>query len=160
MFFSSTSLALMLSCFIGVALSDPPLQCQQVSLNSNGFNYRRQVQSNVAEVRSMSLISQRSRSPCINGSSYGFYGQSVWVNNGCRANFNVCSVPGANTEITCSSRNYKTAVCNTGHQIRAVSIKRHISNSPCVEGFSYRTTGSQLQVFNGCRATFIVGYWD
>ncbi|GFO26167.1 hypothetical protein PoB_005267200 [Plakobranchus ocellatus] len=121
---------------------------------------QRQVLSNVAEVTSMSLISQRSRGPCTNGSW-----KQLWLlQSKCVGQqWMPCKLQSmfySWLEITCSSRNYKTAVCNTGHQIRAVSIKRHISNSPCVEGFSYRTIGSQLQVLNGCRATFTVGYRD
>jgi hypothetical protein len=42
-------------------------------------------------IRDAQLLVQRSSSPCIYGSSWGVNGNSIWVSNGCRAQFEVAT---------------------------------------------------------------------
>ena len=129
-----------------------------MTLNSNGFRYNRITVSGAAKVTSITVVNRYSNSACTQGQTFGAYGADIWVNRGCRARFNVCFIPGTSRQVTCSSRNYRSAVCNVGSTIRSVAVKQHLSRSPCVQGFSFRYVGSSLEVLNGCRASFVVGY--
>lgn len=40
-------------------------------------------------VTAVTLVRQRSNSPCIAGQSFGIQRDRIWVNNGCRANFGI-----------------------------------------------------------------------
>jgi hypothetical protein len=39
--------------------------------------------------RGVRLVKQRSGSPCVQGSSWGYDGRGIWVDRGCRADFMV-----------------------------------------------------------------------
>ncbi|GFS02222.1 D-galacturonic acid binding lectin [Elysia marginata] len=157
--FSRFSLLILVLAFVS-SIAEAAQNCRRMTLNSNGYRYRRQTVSGAAVVNSMTLQNQYSNSPCVSGVSYGSYGADVWVNSGCRARFNICYTTGNSREVTCSSSNYAPATCHVHSNIRSVAVKTHRSNSPCVQDFSFRVVGSSLQVQNGCRATFVVGYCD
>jgi hypothetical protein len=43
----------------------------------------------VGRVRSVELVQQRSQAPCIQGRSWGWTRDGIWVDNGCEAAFRV-----------------------------------------------------------------------
>lgn len=57
-------------------------------------------------------------------------------------------------QITCESHQEQRAFCRTGGG--DVSLVQQLSNSPCVEGSTWGSTGNGIWVSGGCRATFDV----
>jgi hypothetical protein len=114
------------------------------------------------------IARQLSNSPCIEGQTWGYSGNSVWVSEGCRAVFAyddgnrdrgvVFPGPpdqpgGGPAEITCESIDNKREECAISMRIR-VRIARQLSNSPCVEGQTWGYSGNSIWVSDGCRAVF------
>lgn len=112
---------------------------------------------------------QLSKSACIEGQSYSIYGDRILVRNGCRANFvarGITSFPQGNDQIleapvtrtvVCQSINYNPVSCYIPlRRVDRVYVGQQLSNSACIEGQSYFVYGNNLQVTNGCRASFVV----
>jgi DNA-binding transcriptional regulator/RsmH inhibitor MraZ len=108
------------------------------------------------------IIRQLSDSACVEGRSWGVSGNSVWVDDGCRAVFasdrdntrgyrNQSS--GGPTQVTCESKDNRRAECTMDTRGR-VRIIRQLSDSPCVEGRSWGTYRNSVWVNDGCRAVF------
>ncbi|GFR96286.1 D-galacturonic acid binding lectin [Elysia marginata] len=136
-----------------------PLYCGKVCLKSYDYRFRRYTIRGAAKVLSLSLLREETHDVCKKDKTFGTYGTDVWVNTGCRGIFAICFVPGYNKIVlSCHSLKFKPKKCYVGQDIKTVTIARHRSGSPCIEGFSYKIDGKDLVVFNGCRADFIVGW--
>jgi hypothetical protein len=57
-------------------------------LNSWGYGYS-ESSTGFASISDMHVVHRNSRSACTEGSSFGWSGGTAWVNNGCRALFNI-----------------------------------------------------------------------
>ncbi len=113
------------------------------------------------------MVNQRSGSPCIQGSTYGFDRRGIWVDRGCRADFMVGGGGGVQrppyggggpmNTITCSSNNGRRIFCpvNTSGGVRMVNQR---SGSPCVQGSTWGFDRRGVWVDRGCRADFAVGF--
>ncbi|GFR96278.1 D-galacturonic acid binding lectin [Elysia marginata] len=134
------------------------LRCGRVYLRSYRYRFRRYRISVAIRVLNLDLLKEYSNGACTKGLTFGTYGTDVWANGGCRGLFAICIIPGDNYILSCFSVSFKPQRCYVGEYIKAVTIYRHKSASPCVEGFSYRIEGQELVVFNGCRAEFVVAY--
>ncbi len=112
---------------------------------------------------------QISDSPCIEGRSWGNRNGSIWVSNGCRADFYVDGRYGSgngygyNQTVRCESRDGRYNRCALPTRGRVV-LSRRISSSPCIEGRSWGTDRNSVWVAQGCRADFSViqmqGGWN
>jgi hypothetical protein len=122
-------------------------------------------------IYSLKLRKQKSDSPCRLGESYGYRGESVWVSNGCEAEFEVEYEPGNSDskpiswgsrdkkkKVTCESKRNKHRTCSVGGPIESLQLRKQKSGSPCVEGDTYGFTGDTIWVDRGCRAEFEVKY--
>jgi hypothetical protein len=118
--------------------------------------------------RGVQMTNQRSGSPCIQGQTWGFSRQGIWVDRGCRADFFLGSGggqgfrpggpggPGPGSAIvTCSSNNGKRNFCavDTGRGVQLVSQR---SGSPCIQGQTWGYDRRSIWVDRGCRADFRV----
>jgi len=118
--------------------------------------------------RGIRMVRQRSGSACVQGQTFGVRGESIWVNRGCRADFEV--VPAGRGgygsgygggyaapagTITCSSDDMRRHFCNIPNDSR-VRLARQRSDAACVEGQTWGYRGNQLWVDRGCRADFEV----
>jgi hypothetical protein len=122
--------------------------------------------------RGVRLVNQRSGSPCVQGSTWGYDRRGVWVDRGCRADFFVAAEqrggPGYGPEpgpgpgprppynaptINCSSNNGKRNYCSADTS-RGVTLARQISGSPCVQGSTWGYDRRGVWVDRGCRADF------
>jgi len=120
---------------------------------------------NIDTSRGVQLTRQISGSPCIQNSTWGFDNRGVWVDRGCRAEFlaggysNQWQQDQNGQTVTCSSDNGKRNYCNaTGFDLRAVTMTRQISGSPCTRNYSWGVDRSRgLWVDHGCRAEFSIG---
>ena len=132
------------------------------------------------------LVRQRSDSPCEQGRSYGVRGDQIWVDHGCRAEFEGAhgkrpESPGRNDrdrddrgrgEAYQNGRGNngpggptRAVVCGSNDMHRAtctigpnrgVRVLRQMSESPCRLGRTFGVRGNQLWVDRGCRAQFEV----
>lgn len=132
------------------------------------------------------LVKQVSDTRCVYGQTWGNDRGSVWVDRGCRANFGPSRggwgggrPPGWNDggypypgqgpgwgggpgggrpfEVRCDSNGSRYQVCpvdlGRGASVRLV---RRLSDSRCVEGYSWGTDRRGIWVDQGCRAIFQV----
>lgn len=100
--------------------------------------------------------------PCVLDTSWGFDGDGVWVDGGCRAQFALGgfriaadAVPASASRLFCESVDGTDTRCEarTG---RGVALVRQISDVDCVlnRNWGYDATG--IWVTAGCRAEFVV----
>ncbi len=111
--------------------------------------------------RPVTLVQQRSESECREGYSWGQDNQGVWVDRGCRADFQIQQIrpvypggAGAGAVVSCSSDDMRRHYCDTGG--RPVTLLQRHSDSDCREGYSWGQDNQGLWVDHGCRADFQV----
>ena len=117
----------------------------------------------------VALSRQLSHDNCIQGKSWGYNNGSVWVDNGCRAEFvvgttsynlqgqiNSSALPSYATTINCESNNNRRNYC-AADPIGGVELSRKLSSRDCVQGRDWGYDSSGVWVTNGCRAEFRVG---
>src|ERR1700744_1450115 len=129
--------------------------------------------------RGVTMVNQRSGSPCIQNQTWGYSRQGIWVDRGCRADFYLASNyrpggpggpgfqpggpgygPGPRgpnyrpVPITCSSNNGKRNYCPVDTS-RGVRLTNQRSGSPCVQGQTWGWDNRGIWVDRGCRADFV-----
>ena len=107
------------------------------------------------------LLRQRSEAPCTYGQTWGFDALNIWVDRGCRGDFQI----GAGSEppprrqtvsLYCASDKKELHNCpaDTTGGVRLVKVR---GNKPCVQGDSWGYDSRGVWVGNGCRADFEIG---
>lgn len=116
----------------------------------------------------VTLIRQLSQSPCREGRSWGFDDRGIWVNDGCRAEFEVFGGGGWNSShmstwhtndaqmVRCESQDGRYARCRVGVNGR-VRLANQLSSTPCVEGRNWGSDRNGIWVNDGCRGEFAIG---
>lgn len=134
----------------------------------------------------VTMLNQRSGSPCVQGQTWGYDRGGVWVDRGCRADFAIGrggnggrpgygpgygpgNRPGqgpgygpgqggnyGGQSITCSSENGRRNFCRIDTR-GGVQMVRQRSGSSCVQGRSWGYNRDSIWVDKGCRADFVVG---
>jgi hypothetical protein len=103
------------------------------------------------------LIKRRSDAPCIEGQSWGQRGDRVWVDQGCRAKFEVVRASsggsGANA-FDCRSENGRYRECQIGPGYFG-RLVREYSNGRCREDRTWGTRNGVVWVTEGCKAQFV-----
>lgn len=114
------------------------------------------------------LVQQLSNSACIQGRSWGFDGQSIWVSQGCRGRFAQAGSygggypPGQGGTVTCESQDERPQSCVVPRSWRGARLVQQLSKSACVEGGSWGFYQGRVWVTRGCRARFAAwnGGWQ
>lgn len=116
------------------------------------------------------LVRQLSRSPCVEGRTWGVDRRGVWVAQGCRAEFEVGyrgnrgygwgrdddHYGNTNAQlIRCESNDGRGRRCDAP-VYRGVALVRQLSRSTCSEGHSWGWDRRGVWVDRGCRAEFSV----
>jgi hypothetical protein len=122
--------------------------------------------------RGVRLLRQLSSSPCRSGSSWGYDRDSIWVSNGCRADFEVASldIPDPGTggieTIRCESTGGRRKLC-PADTAGGVKLVRKLSDAPCRSGSNWGYDREGIWVSDGCRAEFeirssggTIGWWS
>jgi Protein of unknown function (DUF3011) len=105
--------------------------------------------------RGARLVQQISSNPCIQGRTWGFDRDAIWVNNGCRGLFDAGSpFAGPGERVTCAGSGRTECPADTRY---GVTLVRKLSTSACTEGRSWGYGESVIWVDQGCRAEFQVG---
>lgn len=132
-----------------------------IDCSSNDYKYETcYVRRHIVEAR---LISQFSRTDCIEGRTWGFYRDTLWVDNGCRGRFEVITredYPSRSELVKCSSNDYRFDSCypSSGQTIRFVVLERQESRTDCIEGRTWGYDRHRIWVDNGCRGIFRVHF--
>jgi hypothetical protein len=107
------------------------------------------------------MVRQRSGSPCVYGRTWGFDARGVWVDRGCRADFQIGGNnwqpgEGGRQVVNCSSNDMGRNMCpvNTGNDVRLI---RQRSEADCVYGSTWGYNANGIWVDRGCRADFEIG---
>jgi len=105
------------------------------------------------------LNRQLSSRSCIEGKTWGYNSNGIWVQRGCRAEFilNGPAYSASNSEvIVCESSNNTKHWCSTNTRL-GVNLLRQLSANSCVLGNSWGYDKNGIWVDKGCRAEFTVG---
>jgi Protein of unknown function (DUF3011) len=114
------------------------------------------------------LIRQRSGSACDYGRTWGYDRRGIWVDRGCRADFQIGGGggnggggggwnPGPGTQvITCSSNDGRRNYCPVSTR-GGVRLVRQRSDSDCIFNSTWGYDHRGVWVDRGCRADFEVG---
>ena len=107
------------------------------------------------------LVRQRSESECVQGRTWGYDRRGIWVDRGCRAEFEVAvgrSRSGSETPSTvyCASEDMHRHGCPADTN-RGVRLVRQRSGSECIEGRTWGYNEREIWVDRGCRAEFELG---
>lgn len=100
------------------------------------------------------LVRQLSSKPCAQNRDWGYDDQGVWVDNGCRAVFEVRSgavLPA--TSVTCESRQGRRESCRADTS-GGLRLTRRLSSTACDLGRSWGFDHTGVWVDGGCRAVF------
>ena len=136
-----------------------PQQDRQVTCESSGTYKRCAANTSGMSVR---IDRQLSKADCVQGRSWGFDPNGIWVNQGCRAVFAITNRSsddnpggGGGTRITCeSSGGRRTCAANT---TRGVRLTRQLSKATCQRNHTWGTERDYIWVDDGCRAEFALG---
>jgi hypothetical protein len=118
----------------------------------------------VGYARDARLVRQLSRSPCVEGETWGVTRRAIWVSRGCRGEFVVddrgreyddgYAGSGGTQFIRCESDDGRWNRCDAPRG--RVELVRQLSRSACVRGQTWGTEGRGIWVNGGCRAEFRV----
>ena len=102
------------------------------------------------------LARQRSQSACVWGSTWGYDKKGVWVDRGCRADFEIGQAgwqPDQKQTVYCASDDMRRNFCkaNTGQGVRII---RQRSESDCIYNRTWGYDRNGIWVDRGCRADF------
>ena len=134
----------------------------------------RTVYCNVDTRYGVRLLTQHSRSACIEGRTWGWNARGVWVTNGCRAQFQVGGRgfddrygdrdrypydgygDGRARRMTCESHDNRYRFCRTSGYIRQAQIHDQRSRDRCSYNYSWGYRSDGIWVDRGCRAEFVI----
>jgi hypothetical protein len=121
------------------------------------------------------IVRKRSDAPCDYGRTWGFDHRGIWVDRGCRADFQIGGSygggnsgpggpgggwqPGGNgvQVITCSSDDMHRHQCDANVRGKNVRLVRQRSDADCIYGRTWGYGKNHIWVDRGCRADFEVG---
>nr|BAP94526.1 D-galacturonic acid binding lectin precursor [Aplysia kurodai] len=143
-----------------------PTECQVLRVESWNYKYAEQKVAGAALFINMTVEDRQSEASCDLDKSFGFYNQNstVWVNHGCRADFNICYVQGttSTTTVNVSSWNYQyaTKILPSASCIYSMQVAKQQPAAPCTLGTTYGFVANTMWVSDGCRADFSVSYYS
>ncbi len=151
-----------MSGFLGLLLLGFSAKAESIHCTSTGYRYNT-CQTSVY-TRHVVLKRQLSKARCDYGTSWGYDGDSIWVDKGCEAIFETIEAGGGNggnnneEQIRCGSTDYRYSSCNVSipGRIIYVQLLRQLSKSACLQGQSYGVNYDSVWVDRGCEGVFRV----
>jgi len=125
--------------------------------NSNQFEYA--TCHHELPQHSVTLLNKVSVSECNLHTSFGVTtGSKMWVDDGCRGQFQVCNNEDSCETLHCSSHGFQYAECahTVPENALNISLVRQKSQSACTEGTSYGINADTMEMWvdQGCRGVF------
>ena len=114
------------------------------------------------------MVNQISGTPCMLNETWGYDGNGVWVDHGCRAEFatgagdrehgyeNQGYNAGYGGTVRCNSDDGRRHYCSANTR-NGVTLTRQISGSACERDRTWGADGQGIWVDRGCRAEFQLG---
>ena len=105
------------------------------------------------------LVRKRSDSPCVFGQSWGSDRRGIWVDRGCRADFEIGQSgwqPTPSRVVYCASDNMGRNYCKADTR-NGARIIRQRSDSDCIYNRTWGYDHKGIWVDRGCRADFQLG---
>ena len=96
---------------------------------------------------------QLSDANCVQGRTWGYRDGVIWVDQGCRADFQFTPIDPLNTLVMCESVDGKLNRC-PADTFNGVRLARQVSDSACRFGRDWGYDNNGIWVTNGCRAEF------
>jgi hypothetical protein len=129
-------------------------------LRCESRNYGHNFCTSGGRVLSASVAHQRSAAPCIQGRTWGWQSNGIWVSQGCEADFRIRSEavsfpPPAAGLTVCESREYRYNFCAVG-RVRGAQLVQQRSQAPCIQGRTWGWTRDGIWVDQGCEGAFRV----
>jgi hypothetical protein len=113
--------------------------------------------------RGARIIRQTSDAACVEGRTWGFDRDSIWVNEGCGGEFIAARgwrpAPGWDRDfmVSCGSPQYRYYFCQVDVGARGrVVLQNQYSDSACVEGRTWGWNRAGIWVDHGCGGHFVV----
>lgn len=132
-----------------------PVRSSNVVCESHGGR----VTCPVTTAGGVSVAKQLSQSSCIEGRSWGFTKNGIWVDKGCRAEFMIGDAPmhtaRLDGNIRCESHDGNRIDC-AADTSSGVRLLRQLSKTDCQFGRDWGYTNNGVWVTNGCRGEFAV----
>ena len=137
---------------LALLVAVPAFAQTTIRCESSDGKYR---QCPVAGLGSFTMATQLSDTKCVQGENWGFREGVLWVDRGCRGEFQFTSADTLNTLVLCESIDGKRGHC-AADVSGGVRLSRQISNSSCRFGRDWSYDKNGIWVNNGCRAEFAV----
>lgn len=99
------------------------------------------------------IAKQMSDAKCIQGETWGYRDGMIWVDRGCRADFQFTPLDQLNMLVLCESQNGNRSHC-VADTMTGVRLARQLSESACRFGRDWGYDANGIWVTNGCRAEF------
>lgn len=165
-----------LAVFIAVLVLVPVVAIAQTNVRCESNGKMRQC--GFSGIGTVQLSNQLSRNACFEGQTWGYSGNTIWVDRGCRADFIVnpsygnrsdnrpydnrpygnpsyVNTPPSGLTIQCVSENNRRHNCVADTRF-GVQLSRQLSSNVCVQGSTWGYTSNGVWVDRGCRAEFLV----
>lgn len=111
------------------------------------------------KIENVTVLSVHSNAACIQGRSWGFEEQSLWVDRGCSATFVITpKVDFVTQSLRCGSNQYKYNECPVPGYVYDARILAKHSNAPCEYGRGWGWKETVLWVHKGCAGEFLIRY--
>jgi len=130
------------------------------SIHCESRDYRRNFCA-TGQITGAQIISQTSNAACVQGRTWGWDRNGIWVNDGCAGDFAYQGgwgpqpgPPIGTNSIQCESRDYQQNFCNTGVRISRAWVAQQQSQAPCIQGRSWGFDQRGIWVSQGCSAVF------
>ncbi len=114
------------------------------------------------------MARQLSRNDCYEGQTWGYDQRGIWVDRGCRAEFELIRTgnpgirpPGSGSgeylgTVVCRSEGQRQQICPLDIGNNRIDLIRKISKAACVQGQTWGYDRRGVWVSNGCRGEFAV----
>jgi hypothetical protein len=127
-------------------------------------SYGRRTRCDANTRSGVQLSRQISNASCVEGRSWGYDDNGIWVDHGCGAEFVVGNSRGNRRDENDHQRNIIVceSINNTRHNCSAdtrygVELSRQLSKNDCVLNRTWGYDSRGIWVTNGCRGEFVVG---
>lgn len=129
---------------------------QRITCESH--DYQRQY-CPTGRITSAQIVSQWSNAACVQGRTWGWDANGIWVSQGCAGEFAYQGSrppppPAAGNTIECESRDYQQQLCGAGGRIARAWVIDQRSQAPCIEGRTWGYDSRGIWVNQGCSAVF------
>ena len=143
----------------GSAFGQHPRRCESTT--------GRRVQCRFDGAGTVELSRQLGTSACIKGQPWGVVRNTIWVDRGCRADFNVVPIDdrngggwrrrgNRNIIVVCESKDGRRHRCASG-ALGQITLGRQLSSNRCIEGRTWGASSNGVWVDGGCRGEFLIG---